>query len=402
MKTILSPATQDKAAVLLAKGLIAKSIPINFVDDPNIKSLFDLLGVRKLSSRKYLSDSVIPQVYSLIEKEQRKRLKTGKNITVISDGWTDCSGINYVAVMLKVFYGASVKYEYIGNLDLEGKHTGLNLATSSIDFLKSAINNSNIVAVVSDSAANMIAMKKHFTDIITTAFEIPCVLHVLNLVAKDILKLEELKVMSRPVIELASFFNRSYFYSNQLKKWGAESNVRAGKMLTFCVTRWTGFYDCCASVLKYEAFFSKSKFLAKEMAGLPNHIQQILKDDYFFTNVKFLMDIFEPLCLAIKILERDHSSIAEVLPQIIKIHNLYSNKLKTSGRNRIPIYEGILLILNRRSQIFLDGQLPFLVGFCLNPRYRTQSLSETFTVDKYKEMIVEIIQKMEIFKIICY
>ena len=74
---------------------------------------------------------------------------------------------------------------------MEGRHTGENLAVATKEAIPEGVVK-EVIAIVSDSAANMNKMKAIFVREVPTAFYIPCALHVLNLASQDILKIDGL------------------------------------------------------------------------------------------------------------------------------------------------------------------------------------------------------------------
>lgn len=158
--------------------------------------------------------------------EQQQRLKEAKNINVLLDGWTDISKNNYVAVILKCEVNGIKSYEYIGNLDFSGeRHTGENLANAAKDLISPKVESSEVLGIITDSASNMISMKSKFVESFLTSFSLPCVLHVLSLVTRDLLKQDVFKENTKMVIEIASFFNRSYYFTECFQNWGKAKQV---------------------------------------------------------------------------------------------------------------------------------------------------------------------------------
>lgn len=137
------------------------------------------------------------------------------DIIIVLNGWTDVSKIDFVAVILKFTANDEENwFEYIGNLVVKERHDAPSLSTALIDVLNPLINTDRILAIVSDSANVMVAMKNNGIKAFPQVYSVPCVLHVLNLVTHDFLQSTQVKSTARDAIELASFLNRSYFYSD--------------------------------------------------------------------------------------------------------------------------------------------------------------------------------------------
>lgn len=419
-KFLISEKKMQTAAVLWAKGLICKSVPLRALDERHLCQLFELLGVPKLSSRKFVSNDVIPQViymiyayfsmqsinifniylqiYHEINKKQEARLLAAHWISVILDGWTDVSNKNIMSVILKCKDEREEehvsKYEYIGNANVGGRHTGENLAEATKEAIpETALK--NIIAIVSDSAANMKKMKAEFIGEVPTAFFIPCILHVLNLVTQDILKEPTIKKKASGVITVASFFNRSYYYSDKLSTW-ANNTKGSGRIQTFSPTRWCGFVDCLQSILIYE-----SGLLAlangSENKKLPKKIKEILLDDYFFLDCRYMKELLEPIAVSIRKLESDDSSVSDVLPTIFNLITFYKNKSDSVASEKRNVILLILNIISDRTSFYYEFTdnlpNPFLLSLYLNPKFKSLATSRKYCAFSFKNQLVFLLKK---------
>lgn len=357
--------------------------------------MFSTLGVPNLSDRKNLAEIVAPQLYSQVQVEQQQRLKEAKNINVLLDGWTDISKNNYVAVILKCEVNGIKSYEYIGNLDLSGeRHTGENLANAAKDLISPKVESSEVLGIITDSASNMISMKSKFVESFPTSFSLPCVLHVLNLVTQDLLKQDVFKENAKMVIEIASFFNRSYYFTECFQNWGKAKQVQ-GKIITFSATRWFGITDTCRSILKYEGaftdLFGTNSIGCENMKRLPKNIKAIIQDETFFINIKGILSLIEPLTKTIKTLESDEASVFDVFPAIWELVQCYKLNLISAPFAKRGNYEKILTILSGRSVVF-DQDL-FIISFYLNPNYRNIASSKKYSHGQIRLKILVLLKK---------
>lgn len=283
---------------------------------------------------------------------------------------------------------------------MEGRHTGENLAVATKAAIPEGVIK-EVIAIVSDSAANMNKMKAIFVREVPTAFYIPCALHILNLASQDILKIDGLKGPARAIITFASFFNKSYYFSDMCAKWGKSKGLK-GRVRTFCVTRWFGFFDCVNSILAYQnAFkdiFDNLTDQGKEnLKQVPPKIREILNDPSFFGNCQFLSDIFSPLCAIIKQLESDSASISQVLPKVFSLYLNYQAKEQLSYGSQKGIYKAITHIITKRGKVFLvDYKVelnPFILSFYFNPQFRSQATSLKYSSTDYLHMLLLLLKK---------
>lgn len=115
--------------VLIA--LASTSTCMAFVNDDCVQDMFDYVGV-KVPDRHHLRCKVMPVVLAEVTQEQKEKINTAKNLNVVLDGWTDVSGIYYIAVLL-IIDSQSV---YIGNIDLDHKRgTGNVIADEVVKLL---------------------------------------------------------------------------------------------------------------------------------------------------------------------------------------------------------------------------------------------------------------------------
>lgn len=130
-------------------GAESGSVPLAFVNDPYLKDFFEYVGV-EMPNRDQFRLAYLPMILKNVEESKQKRIQLAKYINVILDGWTDVSGIYYVAVLL-VFDGTC---EYIGNLEMEDRRQDASAIAEALYSLlqKHVMYLTKIVAVVSDSA----------------------------------------------------------------------------------------------------------------------------------------------------------------------------------------------------------------------------------------------------------
>lgn len=387
----VSENTQIKAATLFAKGLVAGSVPLRIVEGRHMNELFTLLNVPKLSDRCYLADTVLPQLYNEIRQEQVNILNEAKDVTIILDSWTDVSRISYTALILQFIQQDERRMEYIGNIELEERHTGENLAKATIALVNNFVSSESVVGIATDSAANMRVMKEILiSSQYTAAFSIPCVLHVLNLVTGDFLK-STYKSQVKTINEVAAFFIRSNYYSKKLKEWGAANNV-PGQIVSFSPTRWFGFYTTCKSIAKFYPSFSE----IFPVLNVPPKVRTSLFDDFFLPNIKIIMDVLHPIISAIVHLENNNASVFDVWPHILTIMETLRTMIMNSSSNKLSAVLTILQALKKRLAFF-DNDL-YVVALFLNLKFRYIATSGKYDCNKIKSMLLNILKKFNISK----
>lgn len=307
------------------------------------------------------------------------------NINVVLDGWTDVSRHSYVAVLF-VFGGTS---QYIGNLETrDERHTADVLYESLLALIKEYLPNnsdnepdvSKLVAVVSDSAAVMKVTKRKLVAAVPNMTDVPCVLHIINLINKDVVNHISMTDLYKGACKISEHFRRSY-WSTKLVEWG-KSNKKSGVIHSYTETRWFSFYEMLQSISSKEQWF-KTTFDMSTAVGRSNRKTLKLNvlhliDGNLFTELKHWLNVFGCLVETTKALESDQASICDIWPQMIKMYKHFETIL---NGNEFPNFQSVLhdLLLNidRRSQMYHEDV--FLVAFYLNPNYRTMATSQAYT-----------------------
>lgn len=285
---------QDIANDKLLLALVSVSTPFTFVNDPYVREFFDYLGV-KIPDRDTLRSLVMTKVLEDVRQEQKHIIALAKYINIIIDGWTDTGGIYYVAVLL-VFDSTC---QYIGNLHFgNGRHTADVIAKELLTLVKEYVPDmSRVVSIVTDSANVMKCTKKIIAREIQSITPLPCVLHVLNLVSKDVVNhsMPEMKDMKNGATTVSTFFRKSHYWGNFLKDWGEEKKV-SGVIKSHCETRWFSFFDMCESISLKEEWFKSVFGLTPE--GLKNRkqvskeVHKYIIDSKFFSTHEGFGQIF--------------------------------------------------------------------------------------------------------------
>jgi hypothetical protein len=151
------------------------------------------------------------------------------------DGWTDISGNSVYAIMLKK---GSDKF-FLNTLELlHERHTSDNIFTAlDKSVTDSGVDWTQIIAVTTDSPSVMKKLRETIQKNHRHVVGIPCALHVLNLLAKDIAEHDFMKDVVKDCQRLVAFFTKSSFWNEEIQAFQKRENLPHG-LSTFCKTRW--------------------------------------------------------------------------------------------------------------------------------------------------------------------
>jgi len=138
--------------------------------------------------------------------------------------------------------------------------------------------NTNIYAVISDNAANMIKMRK-----LTTIWHLTCNSHTANLFAKDL--------VSKPLIDKAKVLLKA-FHGPDAEK---ELFNQGGRRIQMpCDTRWSTYRDSFKNVLNNVT--PMKKVLATSTIIFDKIVHKYLFDTIFLKQISDSIELFNPIC----------------------------------------------------------------------------------------------------------
>ena len=301
------------------------------------------------------------------------------------DGWTDASNRSIYAVMF-----CCPDFDvFLGVLDLTLKrHTATNIRVALVDlFKKLGIPFRKAVGICTDSPSTMVKFRKDLilVDGFSWLISIPCSLHVLNNLIKDICKDEKVAPVVSANSKLTSFFTSSHFWLESARSWMKENNIKKG-LTTLARTRWYSMSQVCLCVNSFKSFFFsamlKSNDRGEDSPSINHAVQDCISSRHFNLNSQ-LVDVIKPISDAIGRLECQESTVVDTMIEIFKI----AKKIRTLPESN-PFKECAILALAKRARIF-DDVTNFLILF-LSPKHKAFAIAKKYSLEDLKRRMFEI------------
>lgn len=217
--------------------MIAKdNLPFNTVEKEGFQYFMKTtVPLYKVPGRKKIT-TLIEEKYELLSNVMKIKLSAVEYLCLTTDVWTDTLNTrSYLGMAAHFVLNEKLTSIVIGVTELSERHTSdyLGQWLSSI-CTEWHIKMDNVVAVVTDNAANIV---KAVNDIFGKNKHLPCFAHTLNLVATTLLKENrEIEAFCDKVKALVTFFKQSVIAADELRKYEQ-------KKLIQCVpTRWNSVY----------------------------------------------------------------------------------------------------------------------------------------------------------------
>ena len=261
--------------------------------------------------------------------------------------------------------------EYLYQLsDLSEKsHTAEYLATTIDDVIKD-IGADQFSAIVSDNAANVKNARKIIHEKYPKIENVRCVAHSINLIACDIVKEKFGDRLLRRVNTLTKFFRNSHQANSKITQLIKEQGIKGGELKLYCKTRWTTASESVESVINLESVLQE--IVTNHQNLLTNDkIKTIIRAQNFFSNLRVLLFVLNPLRKAVLALESRSATLADCFLSLARLAAVL-NKLPKSFD--LAFRSHCAKIINKRCVEFDDDN--YVTCFFLDPRYRSAPLKK--------------------------
>jgi len=128
-------------------------------------------------------------------------------------------------------------------------HTGEFLANEISNIIEK-LGSDKFAAVVTDAASNCNLARQKTQEMYPHIWNIRCAAHAVNLIAADLVKLDELKKLIANCGKINHFFNSSHSSHSLLIKGFTDMKIKGGGLKTWVKTRWGSLYFTTDSMLR--------------------------------------------------------------------------------------------------------------------------------------------------------
>lgn len=206
--------------------LCVAGLPPNILDYPEYKTLMHTLNPRyKPMSRTTMADSAIPSTHAHVQKQQDEYLRTQLNLTVSFDG----GGTRAQHGFYTVHATTSDDRAFLQNM-VDGRsvsHTGKWIHDEVLAQMDH-IGRFRFAAVTSDSTGNTKVARRLLCESVPTLLNCPDPIHHINLLIKDICKLEYFQGTIHIISKTMTHFSHSNDSTEKLDTVRREHNIGRG------------------------------------------------------------------------------------------------------------------------------------------------------------------------------
>jgi hypothetical protein len=275
--------------LLITRFLVGCGVSLSAADSPFMRDMLKYLhNDVVIPSSRMLTRKMIPAYYIAIRAQMVEHIKKNALVTISVDGWTAKSNKGLYALVVSLNTGEEL---LLAVKDLgAGKATGKNIG----DFVESVIEeieSSRVAAVCTDSASNMRLMRQIVTDNFPHVSSIDCVVHQLNLMCADILKLESFQKVVDKGGKITAFVRSSTKASAYLRlaTTGAQNYRQLASPGT---TRFASVTNMLETLINAE---NQLKETSDKKGVFPTNIATLIKDRKSFEEFEKVLYVCKPI-----------------------------------------------------------------------------------------------------------
>lgn len=281
----MSQTEKSKLDMEVGRYHFATNLPFSHVEHPAFKRMMKLARPSYVTpSRRVLAGPILDRVYSDVKKERSADL-SGKNVTLMQDGWKSRTSEPVIAHSVstgdKAYFFNAISAE-------ENKKTSeycAQLLEKTILELENA--GANVIAVVTDNCASMEKMKRIIAEKRKGIYVYGCHPHLLNLVGKRFTNEDILK----KVQTIHTFFRNHDAALASLKKNHAPKPVLPSE------TRWNAWIKCLEYYVNHQSKLLNAS--RNPSSNVPEQVQDYLNDNTLYRNVVDTVKYLKPIQVAL-------------------------------------------------------------------------------------------------------
>jgi hypothetical protein len=367
--------------------------PLDLVNKKGFNRLLRKLCPKyKIVSRTYITETVLPDMYSRVKNKVQIELNKIPYIVITTDLWTSDSSSNINDFISFTAHGINQNFETqnfcLEVMPFEGdSHSGENIAHNlNLAMLKWEINN-KVVAVVTDNARNIVNAIKELQSL----EHISCMVHTVQLVLHDGLleqaAVKEVITISRKII---GHFSHSTKAAKMLLEAQTTYNIPKHVLIQDVPTRWDSTYYMLSRL--YEQRISVQVVLPKLNCNYELSTQQWILVQKIVDILKYFEDVT-------KALSNENSLLSDAIPLR---NNLMKIMEKISSDNSIHANDHCIKSIAQSLHQQLSARFcsieendSYIMATALNPKYKTRVFLSSTTARKAKELLCSTIRKQK-------
>ncbi|KAI7814064.1 putative zinc finger BED domain-containing protein 4-like [Triplophysa rosa] len=364
--------------------IVLDNQPLSVVENVGFRRLMEHLEPRySLPSRKYISETALPELYSRVSSHVADQLKDVKSLSFTTDIWSsDVYPMTLLSLTAHwVNSGYALQSAVLHAKELRGPHTSSVISASIKEMMDGwKIPLSKVHVILRDNASNM---KKAIKDLGVPS--LGCVAHSFQLVINEgLLSQRSVSDALAGARKIVGHFKHSPSSYSSLEDIQRELHLPVKRLQQDVKTRWNSTFYMIQSMLEQKRALSAFAADHELPATLTANQWGLLE------KTVIVLSPFEELTRAIN---SSQSSTADVIPAIVVLKNLLSQERDTDSGIK-TMKSTLLQAVNERLCNIEDEPL-FSVATLLDPRCKDRYFTSADAVIHAKNALTKEAEKIE-------
>jgi len=381
----INKATKIKMDNALAYFIATSMMPYSLVEKEGFQTFVRALNPSyKLPSRKTLTESRIPELYSETRTNVGNIIKNVDFLSLTTDCWTSTSNQPFIALTCHFINSSSgLSSACLGCVELSEDHTGDNIADIlHMLLLDYEIPEWKICSMTTDHGANMIKAVKNMN-----ISHVDCYGHSLNIAVSRILKMEEVMNVVHKVKDIYNIFAHSWKSVREMGKIQEKFGLPQKKFPSFSKTRWWSILELINTIIEQE--LGLTSFLRGYKNG---EFKKLCLRENEIDILKNLSSVLQPIREITDNLAADsYVTGSAIIPIISSLNSKLANVVESSNINDIiteinfdepdhlqnnniikKMYEIVIGVLNQR----YTNNVTLMLCTAVDPRFKVDYIDD--------------------------
>lgn len=309
----------------LVEMIVSDFQPLSIVENKGfIKYTKKLNPHYDLPSRKKITTSLIPNIYTARLSKVKNELTISSNLAITTDIWTSSSTKAFLAVTAHYINGSQLKSSLLETKQLVDRHSAENVASALREVFESWDIFEKVHCIVTDNASNM----RNAITVHLNKTHQPCIAHTLNLCTMDALKHADLQQLLEKCKSIVGHFKRSTIASGELVKMQDQMKLPLLKVKQEVPTRWN---SCLAMMQRLEEIKVP---LSAAMSNLPGSPSLLSSEDW--TLIKDCICILKPIeAMTSELSGEKYVTLSIIVPLIRGVQHAVENAQPVTPTGKI-------------------------------------------------------------------
>lgn len=311
--------SREERQLAIAKAIIANGLSFRIVEDKFFMAMFD--DEEDIPSRFQVAGALVEKIYKTERAKVVKTLASVKFVCVVTDGWSSRrneSVINFVLVnpFIKPLFWKSFA---TGESVHDGAYIAKQIA-AVIDEVDGLVGRKIVRAVVTDNAKNMKNAWQRLEQSPRGLICNGCAAHVMNLLMKDVFKLEYFSWVLEHAKTLTNFIKGRHALLDRFRSMQKSLKAPTERRRALSLPVATCWYTCESCILSVVSnrnvittTFADDELLQRYQRGEAlSEARAIVANEQFWQRAPMVLKVVKPIDQCLAAFEKDNCSISMI------------------------------------------------------------------------------------------